>query len=163
MDAFAGTLIIGVVATAVMDLWGLARKPLLAIPPPDYALAGRWLGHLARGRFRHDAIAHSPPLRGERLAGWAAHYAIGLAFAALLIGLAGTEWLERPTVAPALVVGLGTVLFPFLVMQPAMGAGIAASRTRNPGAARIQSLVTHAVFGLGLYVGGWVAHFACAR
>jgi hypothetical protein len=55
------------------------------------------------------------------------------------------------------------VLFPFLVMQPAMGAGIAASRTRNPGAARLQSLVTHAVFGLGLYTGGWIAHFACAR
>ena len=163
MNALAGTLIIGVAATAVMDLWGIARKPLFAIPPPDYALVGRWLGHLARGRIRHDAIATSPPLRGERLAGWAAHYAIGIAFAALLIGLAGAQWIGHPTIGPALLVGVGTVLVPFLVMQPAMGAGIAASRTRNPGAARVQSLVTHGVFGLGLYAGGWAAHFVLAR
>ena len=36
-------------------------------------------------------------------------------------------------------------------MQPGMGAGIAASRTPRPAAARVQSLLTHAIFGLGLY------------
>ena len=45
---------------------------------------------------------------------------------------------------------------PFLIMQPGMGAGIAASRTPRPAAARMQSLVTHGVFGLGLYVAGWI-------
>jgi hypothetical protein len=42
-------------------------------------------------------------------------------------------------------------------MQPGMGAGIAASRTPRPAAARMQSLVTHTIFGIGLYAGGWVA------
>ncbi|MEZ0237260.1 MAG: DUF2938 family protein [Methylophilaceae bacterium] len=37
-----------------------------------------------------------------------------------------------------------------------MGAGIAASRTPRPNAARIQSLITHGVFGLGLYIAGWL-------
>jgi hypothetical protein len=50
-----------------------------------------------------------------------------------------------------LIVGIGTVLAPFLLMQPGMGAGIAASRTPHPGTARIHSLVTHAIFGVGLY------------
>ena len=36
-------------------------------------------------------------------------------------------------------------------MQPGMGAGIAASRTPHPAAARFNSLLTHAIFGLGLY------------
>ena len=36
--------------------------------------------------------------------------------------------------------------------------GMAASRTPAPNAARLQSLLTHAVFGLGLYLGGWVSH-----
>jgi len=40
-----------------------------------------------------------------------------------------------------------------------MGAGIAASRTPRPGAARLQSLVTHAVFGLGLYAAGCLVSF----
>ena len=47
--------------------------------------------------------------------------------------------------------GIGSVAAPFFVMQPAMGAGIAASRTPRPAAARLHSLVTHTVFGLGLY------------
>jgi Protein of unknown function (DUF2938) len=41
-------------------------------------------------------------------------------------------------------------------MQPGMGAGIAASRTPRPGAARVQSLLTHAIFGLGLYAAAWL-------
>jgi hypothetical protein len=55
-----------------------------------------------------------------------------------------------------LIVGLGSVAAPFLLMQPGMGAGIAASRTPRPTAARLRSLVTHGIFGLGLYATGWV-------
>jgi hypothetical protein len=49
------------------------------------------------------------------------------------------------------IVGVTTVAAPLFIMQPAMGAGIAASRTPRPGAARAQSLITHTVFGVGLY------------
>jgi hypothetical protein len=41
-------------------------------------------------------------------------------------------------------------------MQPGMGAGIAARRTPRPSAARFQSVVTHTIFGLGLYAAGWL-------
>ncbi len=61
-----------------------------------------------------------------------------------------------PTLGPALLVGVGTVAAPFLLMQPGMGAGIAASRTPRPNAARLQSLATHAVFGAGLYAAALV-------
>lgn len=159
MDYLANTLIIGAGATAVTDLWGFARRPLLGVPPPDYGLVGRWFGHMAGGRFRHEAIARSAPVPGERLIGWAAHYGTGIAFAALLVAGWGLDWLRHPTLAPALLVGLGTVAAPFLLMQPGMGAGIAASRTPRPGPARLQSLITHAVFGFGLYVAGWAAHY----
>jgi len=37
-------------------------------------------------------------------------------------------------------------------MQPAMGAGFAASRTPAPMKNRIRSVANHAVFGLGLYL-----------
>lgn len=157
MDYLAATLITGAGATAIMDLWGLARRPLFGIPRPDYGLVGRWLAHKRHGRFRHESIGVSPAVRGERLVGWTAHYLIGIAFAALLPGIWGIGWIQRPTVGPAVLVGIATVAAPFLVMQPAMGAGIAASRTPRPAAARVQSLVTHGVFGLGLYAAGWAA------
>jgi hypothetical protein len=96
---------------------------------------------MPRGRFRHERIAASPPVRGERLIGWSAHYLIGVAFAAVLLALWGLEWARNPTLAPALIVGVGSVAAPLLIMQPAMGGRSSPAR----------SLVTHAVFGLGLY------------
>ena len=159
MNYVIATLFIGIGATAVMDLWGVIRKPLLGLAPPNYALVGRWIGHMTHGQFRHEAIAKSAPVRGEHGLGWAVHYLTGIAFAAVLIGICGLEWVRQPTPGPALVVGIGTVAAPFLLMQPGMGAGIAASRTPRPGSARLQSVITHAVFGSGLYVAGQVLHF----
>lgn len=157
MDYLASSLIIGIGATLVMDAWGIVRKPLLGLAPPDYGLVGRWIAHMARGRFRHASIKAASAVRGERLIGWTAHYLVGIGFAAALIAIWGLAWVQQPSIGPALIVGIATVAAPFLLMQPGMGAGIAASRTPDPGAARLQSLITHAVFGLGLYAGGWAA------
>ena len=157
MNYLLCALVMGVGATITMDLWAIARRRPFNIPPPDYGLVGRWFAHLARGRFRHESIAASPAVNGERLVGWVAHYVVGVLFASLLLAVWGLAWVRHPTIGPALLVGLGTVLAPFLVMQPGMGAGVAASRTPRPATARVQSLVTHAIFGLGLYASGWVA------
>ena len=158
MNYLVSTVICGVGATAVMDLWGVARKSLFGIAVPDYGLVGRWFAHMTHGQFHHPAIASSPAVDGERLIGWTVHYLIGIAFAAVLAGIWGPAWFEQPTIGPALMVGAGTVAAPFLLMQPGMGAGIAASRTPRPGFARFQSVITHAVFGLGLYISGGAAH-----
>jgi len=157
MDFVVCSSLIGTVATAAIDVWAIARKRLLGIPSLDYGLVGRWFAYLAHGRFRHDPIAATPPVRGERVIGWIAHYITGIVFAAILLAFAGVEWVRNPTIVPALIVGFGSVAAPFLLMQPGMGAGIAASRTPRPCAVRFQNLVTHGVFGVGLYVAAWLA------
>ena len=157
MDTAAHVLLTGAGATLATDLWALARHRLLRIPPPDWGQVGRWLAYMPRGRFRHDSIRAATPVRGERALGWAAHYAIGVGFAAFVPLVAGPGWLADPTAGPALAVGLGTVLAPFLLMQPGMGLGLAASRTPSPAIARLQSLLTHLVFGAGLYLSARVA------
>jgi hypothetical protein len=77
-------------------------------------------------------------------------------FAALLLAIWGLEWLKRPTLMPPLIVSSATLVAPFLLMQPAMGAGIAASRTPRPNVARLRSVVTHTVYGIGLYASAWI-------
>lgn len=144
-------VLIGIGATVAMDLWLLLLKRL-QVPTLDFALLGRWAGHAARGRWTHEAIAKSPPLRGERAVGWIVHYAIGIAFAGLLAGVAGLAWTKAPTPLPALAVGVATVMAPLFVMQPAMGAGFASSRTRTPVRNVLRSIANHAVFGLGLFL-----------
>lgn len=159
MDMLVGSILVGAGATVATDLWAIARRRVFGIAAPDYGLVGRWIAHMARGRFRHDRISGSPAVRGERWIGWTTHYVVGIAFAAILLGIWGLAWLRNPTIGPALVVGVATVAAPFLIMQPGMGAGMAASRTPRPSAARIQSLLTHAIFGFGLYASGRVVGF----
>jgi hypothetical protein len=144
-------LLIGAGATLATDVLAVVRNRLFGTPPPNYAFVGRWIAHLARGKLRHDAIARASAVRGEAAIGWISHYAIGMGFAFLLPAFFGLQWIRQPTFIPALLVGAGTVLAPFLVMQPAMGAGFAASRTPRPAAARLQSLANHTVFGVGLF------------
>jgi hypothetical protein len=122
------------------------------VPVANYGLVGRWLAYLPRGRFFHDPIAATSPVRGEEAMGWIAHYLIGMAFAILLLTMVGLDWVRQPRLFPALLIGVGTVVAPYFILQPAMGLGIAARRAPYPVMARLHSLVTHAVFGLGLYL-----------
>jgi len=115
-------------------------------------MVGRWIGHLPQGRFVHNKIANASPIRGELLLGWSVHYAIGVGFATLLVALFGLDWLRQPTIVPALVVGVVTVVLPLFVLQPGMGLGIAATKAPSPNAARLRSLMSHTIFGVGLYV-----------
>jgi hypothetical protein len=150
-------LVVGAGATLVLDAWSAMLRRAFGIRSLDWALVGRWLGHFPRGRFVHAGIAAAAPVRGERLLGWCFHYATGIAFACVLLAANGAAWARQPTPLPCLVVGLVSVLFPLFVMQPALGAGIAASKTPNPAQARLRSLATHAVFGVGLYLAALMA------
>jgi DUF2938 family protein len=143
---------IGIGATLLMDLWNLFLKRAFNIPSLNYCLLGRWLRHMPDGTLRHPSIAAAPSKSFECAVGWIGHYTIGVAFAVLFVVLASGDWLARPTLLPALVYGIATVVFPFFIMQPSLGLGVAASRTPKPAQARLKSLATHSVFGVGLYV-----------
>ena len=148
---FIRVILIGVGATAVMDLW-LAFLRQMGVPTPDFALIGRWVGYLFRGRFRQFSIGKARPIAGEITLGWLTHYAVGVAFAGLLVAIQGFDWTRNPSVLPAVIVGMVTVVAPLFVMQPAMGAGFAASKTPTPFKNCLRSAINHTVFGVGLYL-----------
>ncbi|MBL8912164.1 MAG: DUF2938 domain-containing protein [Archangium sp.] len=148
--------LIGAGATAVMDVWGVAQRAM-GIKTLDFALLGRWVGHVPRGQWFHTSIARATPVSGELMIGWATHYAIGVTFAALLLAVYGLEWAHQPTLLPALAIGLVTAVAPLLILQPALGAGIFSSNTPAPLFNTLKSIATHAIFGLGLYASARVA------
>jgi hypothetical protein len=143
---------IGVGASLLMDAWNLILKRAFSIPSLSYCLLGRWLLHMPEGALLHPSISAAPQKRLECGVGWVAHYTIGVVFALVFIVLAPGDWLSRPTILPALLYGIGTVVFPLFILQPSLGLGIASSRTPKPAQARLKSLVTHIVFGVGLYL-----------
>ncbi len=145
-------VLVGLGATLLIDLWALFLKRAFAVQSLDYCLLGRWILHMPGGRMVHHSIASAQTKRHECATGWIAHYAIGTAFALLFVVLVSESWLERPTLWPAVGFGIVTTLVPFFIMQPSLGLGWAASRTPKPNRARLKSLMTHTVFGVGLYL-----------
>jgi hypothetical protein len=151
MEPIVRSILIGAGATLAMDAWAaLLRR--IGVPSLNLAFLGRWVGHLPKGRLMHESIARAAPIEGERALGWATHYAIGISFAGLLLATCGLDWAHAPTPMPALLIGIVTVAAPLLVLQPALGAGIASRKTATPLLNSLKSLATHVVFGMGLYL-----------
>ena len=144
--------LIGIGATALLDLWSLFLNRAFKVPLSNFCLVGRWFSHMTEGRFRHASIATAAQMPSECAVGWIAHYVIGAFYGVAFVALASGGWLSQPTFLPAVIFGVVTVLLPFFIMQPAFGLGLAASRTPNPAQARLRTLLSHAAFGVGLYV-----------
>jgi hypothetical protein len=146
------TILIGLGATLTTDLWALFLKRAFKITSPNYCLVGRWLRTMPGGTFKHSNIVSTPQKSAECTVGWIAHYMIGITFAIVFVAFVGNNWLQHPTLIPAIVFGVVTVLAPFFIMQPLFGFGFAASKTSNPTQARLRSLMNHTAFGVGLYL-----------
>jgi uncharacterized membrane protein YagU involved in acid resistance len=149
---------LGIGATVIMDFWLLILKKLNQ-PTLNFALLGRWVGWMFRTKFRHESIAKSTPIQHEATLGWIAHYSVGIIFACSFILVVGDSWLRQPQFSIALYFGVITVLIPFLIMQPAMGAGIASSKTPRPLQNCSRSLLNHSIFGCGLYLTAQLLQF----
>jgi len=152
VDVLTG-IAIGMGATLIMDAWNLFLKRMFSIQSLNLCWLGRWIGHMPRGTFTHANIAAAERKPFECALGWLAHYATGVTLALAFVALA-SGWRVRPTLLPALFFGIITVVFPFFVLQPSLGLGVASSRAPNPTQARLKSLMTHSVFGLGLFLSG---------
>lgn len=145
---------IGIGATAIMDIWAIFLKSAFGVTSLNYAMVGRWIGHMVKGKLMHQSIGQSPKIIGEAIIGWSAHYIIGVIFAITLILIWGQKWLSSPSMIPALVLGFVTVVFPFLLIQPCFGMGVAATKLRSPHINQIKSIAAHLVFGIGLFLSG---------
>ncbi len=146
------SIIIGIGATIILDIYSLLLRILFKIPSLDMGIVGRWIGHFNNGKFTHQNILQTENIKEEKVIGWIAHYLIGISFAFTLLLICGVEWVYNPTFLPAIVLGILTTIAPWFLMQPAFGFGIAASKTANPTLARLRSLQAHAIYGIGLYL-----------
>ncbi|ANW27057.1 hypothetical protein BA953_23335 [Vibrio coralliilyticus] len=143
--------LIGIGATIIMDLWGIIQKRILGIPPLNYGLVARWVVWIPKGKWMHQTIMNTPSVWGENALGWLLHYLIGVIFAIGHVYWTGETWLTSPTVAKAWLTGLVTLVFPYFIIQPCLGFGIAASKKPKPWLARTLSLFTHSAYGVGLF------------
>lgn len=149
----------GLGATLLTDLVGILRHGWSATNG-FYSLVGRWIGSAPRTGILHEDIRTSPPAPAEALLGWSAHTILGLLFGIGFVLLAGPTALSTPRVWQGLGFGLATVLVPWLIFQPLFGWGVALSKAPEPWRLRLRSVVTHLVFGLGLWLSALLLNVA---
>ncbi|MDO6569047.1 DUF2938 domain-containing protein [Alteromonas sp. 1_MG-2023] len=152
VSMFISAVFIGLGATLVLDVWAELMKRTIKSPTTNWCFVGRWFSHMQQGEFKHTSIAAAEQRPFECAIGWIAHYVIGAVYGVLFLLLVSAAWLQQPTVLPALLFGIVTIIFPMFVMQPAFGMGIAAAKAPNPLAARFKTIVNHSIFGLGFYL-----------
>ena len=150
-------VIVGVVATTIMDLYQQVIRMVSGLARTNWALVGRWIALMPRGRFMHDTIADAPAVGGEDGIGWLFHYLIGIVFAGVYLIIVYGPMASEPNIVNGLVFGLVTLVFPWLVLQPALGFGVCAVKLPNRSTVRTQNFASHLVFGAALYIGAMVA------
>lgn len=154
IDLVASAICAGVFATLALDIWQRLLMAVTGIPPTNWAMVGRWFGHMPAGQFRHDKIAQSATIPNELLLGWILHYVIGILYGLIYVGLVSLILSSEPTLLNGFIFGAVSVVIPWFVMQPGLGLGVMGARAPNPSIPRYTALVAHCLYGWALY-GGW--------
>lgn len=148
-------IVMGILGTLAMDIWALVLSRF-GQPLPNWAMPGRWLAYVARGKLFHADIGTAEPVPYELALGWALHYGVGVLYGVLFLMLAGPGWLATPTFLPLWIFSLLTIAAGWFLLQPGMGLGWAASKTARPWKTRMMGLVAHTVFAVGMWIGALV-------
>jgi hypothetical protein len=147
------SVVLGVISTASMDLLSVAAIRLRLMAPLTPNLVGRWFASVARLQPFHTDIARASPVGSELAIAIPVHYMIGVALSTLYVwGVSQLGWSPRNP-ALALAFGVCTSLLPWLIMFPAMGYGFFGSHGPAETRLFLSSLMSHAFFGLGIWVG----------
>jgi len=152
-EAIAAYVIIGVVATVIMDVLSAVSFKFRLIAPLSPRLTGRWFASVGRGQFLHSDIGQTAVISHERAIAVPVHYAIGVTLALIYLFACASLGLAPRNPITALVFAFCTNIFPWLVMFPSMGFGWFGSHGPPGTRLFLSSLASHVFYGVGLWLG----------
>lgn len=143
----------GAIATLAMDVLSVVASRLQLSAPLLPNLIGRWFAFVARGTLLHADIARTPGVSNEIGIALPLHYAIGIVLTGVYIWTVSYAGRPPRNLALALPFGLSTSVLPWLLMFPAMGYGFFGSHGPEGTRLFLSSLINHAFFGIGIWLG----------
>jgi len=148
-------ILVGVAGTVTMDVLAIMSRRLGLAIGAKGQWVGRWYLGMAKGRFVHADIATLPKEPGETRAALVGHYIIGITLALFYVFGAGWVGLSPASFWVAVGYGLGTCVFPWFLVFPALGFG--AFGRKGPPELKVfrASVLNHLGYGLGLW---WIAN-----
>ncbi|MFG1344313.1 DUF2938 family protein [Xanthobacter autotrophicus DSM 431] len=152
-------LVVGLIGTAVLDIWQRIYERIAGLPPSNWGMIGRWVGHFPEGEFTQPDIGKAAPVPNEVPLGWLVHYVVGIGYAAVYLILMRFVFHAPPSLASALLFGALSVSVTWFVMEPVLGAGALASRVPADIRTRVmaQDFTSHLSIGFGIWLGTKVA------
>lgn len=144
--------LMGLGGTLAMDIWAQVLHRAGGQPLPNWAMPGRWTGHVMRGRLWHDDIRLAREIPNELALGWALHYGVGIVYGIAFAVVAGAGWLAAPGFLPVWIFAVLTIAAGWFLLQPGMGLGWAAAKTPAPWKTRGLGLIAHTWFGVGMWL-----------
>ena len=82
-------IVMGLAGTLAMDIWALVLERVAGQKRPNWAMPGRWLGHVGRGTVFHDDIGAAAPVAQETALGWMLHYGVGVIYGVVFMVILG--------------------------------------------------------------------------
>ena len=147
------SLISGLLATFIFDLFNQALYFAYGINKPKWNLVGRYFLGYKDGMYFRKTLVEDDEIENELLYGYIIHYVIGLIYGFIYV-LLNAMIFNYPSILLAYIFGFLTVLGAWCYMMPfAYNLGFFASKSENRVKILIQNLIAHFVFGTGLFIG----------
>jgi hypothetical protein len=104
------------------------------------------------GRFTHQNIVDSTPIKNEKSAGWIFHYLTGGSVALIypILYLASPVTVPEGHLIASLLFGLATSFLPWFILFPGFGWGFFGIRAPSGIRPLIATITFHTIYGLGL-------------
>jgi hypothetical protein len=104
------TVVVGLVATGLADLWQQALKHGAGLLTANWRLVGRWVAGMSRGVLVQPGIAAAVAVPGEVAIGWTFHYLGGVVYAGLYLAIVGAWPGASPSLGSALAFAAVTLI-----------------------------------------------------
>ena len=150
-------LISGLIATIIFDLFNQSLNYAYNVNKPKWFLLGRYFIGCTRGKYFRKSLEADNEENNELVWGYGIHYLIGLIYGLFYV-IFNFLFFGYPSLLAAYSFGFITVLGAWCFLMPfAYNLGFFASKSDQQFKILAQNLISHFVFGTGLFIGYYIS------
>ena len=150
-------LISGLIATIIFDLFNQSLNYAYNVNKPKWFLLGRYFIGCTRGKYFRKSLETDNEENNELIWGYGIHYLIGIIYGLFYV-IFNFLFFGYPSLLAAYSFGFITVLGAWCFLMPfAYNLGFFASKSDQQFKILAQNLISHFVFGTGLFIGYYIS------
>jgi len=148
----------GLIATILFDIFNESLSYAYGVNKPKWNLLGRYFIGYKQKKYIRKFLEKEDEESNEFLWGYLIHYIIGIVFGLFYVCL-NLLFFDHPSLLIAYLFGFITVLGAWCYLMPfAYNLGFFASKSDQQFNILAQNLISHFIFGTGLFIGYYVSY-----